>query len=358
MSRRTFLGGAAALASGALPARAQAAEGLGAIAARAGIEFGASIASVVGSDTDYARLYANETRLVTTDYALKFAALRPARNVFNFSDTDYLLAFAAQNKLPMRGHTLVWNENVPSWVKSLSLTEIQYVFDEHIDKVASRYAGKLHSWDVVNEPFWPAHGKLGGFRDGAWLEAFGPSYVERAFRRVAAIDPGARLCLNEAHCESDNEWGRGIRPRLLRLIDTLQSAGVPLHAVGLQGHLQPHEPYDDVFFRRYLEQIAERKLDIYITELDVDDQSYAADPARRDVAVAQRYEAFLKQVLAVPAVKVVVLWELSDKYSWYRTTRPKDAASARTARPLPFDDAMQRKPAWDALARAFQARAA
>ena len=358
LTRRAMLGGGAALALAPLPALCQANESLASVAAGAGVDFGASIASVVASDPAYARLYARETRLATTDYALKFDKLRPARDTYDFSDADALLAFADANKLGLRGHTLMWNENAPAWLKSMSRDETRRAFDEHIDKVVSRYAGRLHSWDVVNEPFWPEHGTPDGFRDGPWLQAFGPSYVERAFRRAAKADPKARLCLNEAHCENDNDWGRGIRPRLLRLIDTLQDKGVPLHAVGLQCHLQPNLPHDDVFFRHYLEQVAERKLDIYITELDVDDAPFPMDVAARDALVAERYEAFLTQALRVPAVKAVIVWQLSDKYSWYRTTRPPDPAGKRLARPLPFDDAMQPKPARDAIARALRSRLA
>ena len=355
LSRRGFVAGAGALAA-AGPARAAAPKSLGAHAAEADLAFGASIASVIAQDADYAQLYKDETRLVTTDYALKFGSLRPTRETFDFSGADYLIGFAQQNNLGVRGHTMIWNENIPAWVKALSSAETRRLFDGHIDAVAGHCAGKIQSWDVVNEPFWPAHGKMGGFRDGPWFAAFGEAYVERALRRTAAADPAARLCVNEAHCENDNEWGRGIRPRLLRLIDTLQERGAPLHAVGLQCHLRPDEPHDDVFFRRYLEQIAERGLDIYITELDVDDQSFTADIGQRDEAVARRYETFLREVLQVRAVKQVILWELSDKYSWYRTSFARPPGSQRLPRPLPFDDAMRRKPAWEGIARAFQSR--
>lgn len=327
---------------------------LGELAAASGILFGASI----GSDLppDYAALYARQTRIVTTDLAMKFDYLRPNATDFNFDAADSILRFADAHRLKLRGHTLVWNENAPQWLKSLSAREIERVFDAHLETMATRYAGRLHSWDVVNEPFWPGHDKTGGYRDGPWFSAMGASYVPRAFRRVHGLDSGVKLCLNEAHCEIDNDWGRGIRPRLLRLVDDLLDSGAPLHAVGLQGHLQPQWGFDDDAFQKYIGEIGKRGVEIYITEMDVNDEGFPADPAARDARVAERYGAFLQHVLAVPQVKIVETWQLADKYSWYRDL--DKVPSSRKHRPLPFDTGLQPKKAFEAMAHAFRQRTA
>lgn len=62
----------------------------------------------------------------------------------------------------MRGHCLIWNEWVPAWVKNMSVPERKAFFDEYIEDVVGRYEGKLQSWDIVNEPFWPGHKAPGG----------------------------------------------------------------------------------------------------------------------------------------------------------------------------------------------------
>ncbi len=331
-----------------LPARAvQADKSLGEIAAAAGILFGASIGHDIPAD--YAGLYAREARILTTDRALKFDFLRPTQERFNFEPADSILAFADQHAIPLRGHTLVWNENPPAWLKGLSGRDLEKLFDVHIETVASRYAGRLHSWDVVNEPFWPQHGTPGGYRDGPWFSAMGAAYVPRAFKRVHAIDKEVKLCLNEAHCELDNDWGRGIRPCLLGLIDSLLDQGIPLKAVGLQGHLVPEWGSNAEMFHGYLEEVAKRNVDIYITELDISDKSFPTDPAARDAAIAARYGEFLRRVLTIPKVKVVQTWQLADKYSWYRDRETM-------ARPLPFDDSLRPKKARDAIAAAFRQR--
>ena len=187
----------------------------------------------------------------------------------------------------------------------------------------------------------------------------GPAYVERAFRRVAAIDRHARLVLNEAFCETNHAWGRAIRPRLSGLVDRLLDAGAPIHAIGFQAHQMPHWPHSDAEFAAYAETFGARGLDIHLTELDVDDESFAAPARERDLQVASRYAEFLKPVLALRAVTMVTTWGLSDRHSWWRDIhRAAGRSEARLPRPLPFDDAFAPKPATTALMAAFRQRPA
>ncbi|MBL8589043.1 MAG: endo-1,4-beta-xylanase [Methylobacteriaceae bacterium] len=357
-TRRSFLCGAAALAA-APGAMATELAPIGAAAQEAGLLFGASIAREALEDHAYAALYRRHARIVTTDWALKFDALRPRREAWQFTEADRLIDFAAQSGIAARGHALIWNEATPDWLKSLSARETARVFDEHVDRVVGRYAGRLHSWDVVNEPFWPDHRKPGGWRDGPWLAALGPDYVARALKRASKADPKARLTINEAHCEIVGGWGDGIRPRLMALVDRLKQADVPLHAVGLQAHLKPQWGHDDDAFLAFMEGLGRLGVDVYLTELDVDDEAYPAEPAARDAQVAARYAAFLRAALRCRALKMVVLWQLSDKYSWLRAPDVKRARKvAFEARPLPFDERLAAKPAAKALLDAFRARVA
>lgn len=355
-TRRAFLAGLAGLA--ASPAAASSAPSLAQAARAGGLIYGASIDAAAFDDPAYAALYRDEADILVTDVALKFDWLRPSRDRFEFGPADAIVDAARQTGKMARGHTLIWNDNTPDWLNRLSGAEIERVFDAHIETVVSRYAGRLQSWDVVNEPFWPMHGEPGGWRKGPWYAAMGPSYVERAFRRAYAVDKTARLTLNEAQCDNDHEWGRAIRPLLAGLVDRLLDAGAPLHAVGLQSHLQPQWPADYDAFARYVDAFGRKGLDVYVSELDVNDQSFPDDPAVRDARVAQVYERFLDAVLPVPAVKMVVNWQLSDRFSWYRAlARRSWSPSKRTPRPLPFDDGLKPKPARAAMLAAFAARA-
>ena len=161
---------------------------LGNIAAKNGYLFGAAAAEVIDKDPAYRDLYIKQAKIITTDVALKMGRVAPQPGPKHFETADRLLAFCGQNKIAMRGHCLIWNEWVPDWIKRMSTDERRAFFDAYIDEVVAHYAGRLQSWDVVNEPFWPGHRAPGGFRLGPWYDAFGTDYIRRAFVRAAQTE--------------------------------------------------------------------------------------------------------------------------------------------------------------------------
>jgi endo-1,4-beta-xylanase len=358
MSRRSALG---TIASGALApmlaktALAQSTDSLGTIAAKNNLVFGAAAGPILFKDTAYRELYATQAKIITTDVALKIGTIAPMPGAKRFESADRLLGFCASRKIPMRGHCLIWNEWVPPWIKAMSTTERRAYFDAYIDEVVSRYAGRLHSWDVVNEPFWPGHRAPGGYRVGPWYDAFGTDYIRRAFERAAHADPTTRLMLNEAQTERDDVLGLTVRAGLLKLVKELKDAGVKLDAVGLQGHLQPQYPHDAARFQDFLHELAAEGVDIYVTEFDVRDDTFPDDIPTRDTQVAAVAERFLGNVLKVPQVKALITWQLADNYSFYRgIAKQKNPATTRLPRPLPYDEQYRRKPLWFALAKTLQ----
>lgn len=328
---------------------------LGAMAAKNGYLFGAAAAEVIDKDAAYRDLYVTQTKIITTDVALKIGRIAPQPGPKHFESADRLLAFCDQHGIAMRGHCLIWNEWNPAWVKNMTANERRMYFDSYIEEVVARYSGKLQSWDIVNEPFWPGHNAPGGFRLGPWYDAFGPDYIRRAFERAARVDRTTKFVLNEAQTERDDELGLAVRRGLLKLVADLKNAGVRLDVVGLQGHLQPQYPHDPGRFNEFLHTLAGLGVDIYITEFDVSDDVFPDDIEVRDAAVARTARQFLEPTLRHPAVKALITWELADNYSFYRGIfRAKNPTAARLPRPLPYDDRLQAKPLWGAIAQAFE----
>lgn len=358
MSRRHVLGtigGGLLTPVLAKAATAQSSDSLGTVAAKRNFIFGAAAGPVLFTDSAYRELYLTQTKMITTDIALKIGTIAPMPGPKRFDSADRLLNFCNSHKIQMRGHCLIWNEWVPAWIKSMSTTERRAYFDAYIDEVVGHYAGRLHSWDVVNEPFWPGHRAPGGYRVGPWYDAFGTDYVRRAFERATRADPKTKLVLNEAQTERDDALGLTVRAGLLKLVKELKDAGVKLDAVGLQGHLQPQYPHDANRFQDFLHELASTGVDIYITEFDVRDDTFPDDIRTRDDQVAAVAERFLNNVLRVPQVKALITWQLADNYSFYRgIAKQKNPGTTRMPRPLPYDEQFQRKPLWFALAKAMQ----
>jgi endo-1,4-beta-xylanase len=356
VSRRQMLKATAASVVAARAGKAFAAPTtLAGIAEARGYLFGAAAASAIFSDSAYRDLYLTQTRIITSDLALKMGTIAPQPGPKRFEQADRLLAFCDAGGILMRGHCLIWNDWVPAWVKNLTRKERGMFFDSYIDEIVGRYAGRLQSWDVVNEPFWPGHRAPGGFRTGPWYDAFGPDYIRLAFERAARIDRDAKLVLNEAQTERDDDLGLTIRRNLLTLVADLKHRGVRLDVVGLEGHLQPRYPHDPARFEDFLHALAGLGVDVYVTEFDVRDDTFPDEVAARDRAVAETAQQFLRTALRHPAVKALITWELSDKYSFYRElARQKNPAATRWPRPLPYDDRMRKKPLWYAIARSLE----
>ena len=286
---------------------------------------------------------------------MKFGSLRPTKDGADYALADSLVEFARTKGILVRGHNLIWNDWTPEWLHKSSSKRIAYWLDRHIEETAAHYRGKLHSWDVVNEPFWPGHGNKDGYRSGPWYSALGKKYVIRALKRAHAADPSAKLVINESGPEWEHYWGTDsapVRKGLLHLIDEIRDAGVRLDAIGLQCHWMADFKFDPVSFEAYLQELAKRHLEIYLTELDVSDAKIEGGDAERDAEVARRYHLLLSTALKVPEVKIVQTWELSDNATWQRE-EPYLGPGGRLTRPLPFDDALQPKAAYDAIARAF-----
>ena len=209
----------------------------------------------------------------------------------------------------------------------------------------------LSSVDVVNEAILPDGS---GLRPSIWLDAFGPGYIDMAFHAARAANPKTRLVYNDFGCEpGPNDRFRGAQ---LKLLDGMLARRTPLDALGLQGHLTCFgKKVDQKKLRDFLAEIRDRGLAILVTELDVDDTGGPTDIVARDRAVADETRRFLDVVLDNPSTVAVLTWNLSDRY-----VDPPDEAPLRAIgwryRKAPYDNQLNRKPMWDALAQAFTGR--
>ncbi len=324
-------------------------------AARRGLIYGAAVEpEILDSDPAFADLVAGQCRAVVPENAMKWNALRPAPGVFDFDRADRLVDWAVRRGMTMRGHCLVWHEAAPAWLpKRLDRDAAIDLLRTHIGRVVGRYAGRMWSWDVVIEFLERADRRPDGLRRSVWLEAIGPDYLAISLQAAHAADPAARLTLEDYGLEYDDvPWMVEKRQAMLPLLYDLKKQGTPLHALGLQAHLDGHHP--PAFgppLRKFLREVADLGLDIYITELDVRDQRIPGDAAARDIVVADVYKHFLDVVLDEPAVKMVNTWGLSDRYSFVAVQFPR--ADGDPVRPLPFDRALRPKAAAQAMIDAF-----
>ncbi len=324
-------------------------------AAAKGLIYGAAGSySALSSNPEFAAKFAQECAMLVPENSLKWLTLRPSREQFNFNQGDWLAQFADRHDMLFRGHTLVWNQSLPQWFQNnVNKGNAESLMREHLQVVMKHYAGKVHSWDVVNEAIFPQHGRADGLRLTPWLQTLGPNYIDLAFEIAAEMDPQAMLVYNDTRMAHDTPENESRRTNVLKLLERLKSRGVPVHALGLQAHLWGwgKVPFlEPKRMRAFLHEVAQLELKILVTELDVADNQLPADPQIRDRLVAGAYEDYLSVVLDEPAVIAVLTWGLSDQYTW-RSKWPR--GDGNPVRPLPLDAQMNRKLAWNAIARAF-----
>jgi endo-1,4-beta-xylanase len=358
-TRRQVVAGLAAMAGFATMRQALAEgerEALQATAASRGLLYGSTIATdQVLADDDFTALVRRECAALVTENELKWGNICDAPGEYDFAPADAIVDFAAANRIAMRGHTLLWYYKTPRWFRELpDAATAEREMLSHIATVAGRYRGRMVLWDVVNEPFEPAHGRADGLRGAIFVDKVGPHYLDLAFHAARQADPTARLLLNEYGIEYDSPADDTKRRVILRHLERLRRDGVPVELLGIQGHLEIGvKPFSAKKLRAFLAEVAGMGIEMAITELDVVDAAAPGDIVRRDRMVADEYRRFLDVMLDEPAVRTVFTWGLSDRHSWLVRRESGEntwRSDGLPPRPLPFDAALAPKPAWTILA--------
>ncbi len=294
-------------------------------------------------DPQYASVLATEYNGLTPENALKFRSLSPARGVYDFQPADALITFAGLNGMRVRGHTLVWHEQLPTWFTQgrFSRDELLALLENHIKTVVGRYRGRIAAWDVVNE----ALDFLGTLRFTPWLTGIGPEYIELAFRWAHEADPNALLFYNDYDIE-----GRSLKSQAMyNLVKDLLERGVPIHGVGFQMHVGLHRPPNIADVRANMDRLAALGLKVEITEMDVTTWAGTGTLEERLQAQAQIYQQVLELCVTHPACIGFTTWGFTDRYTWI----PKHIG--RPDIPLPLDKDYLAKPAYRALSAVLAA---
>lgn len=302
-----------------------------------------------GKDAKAAAI-AREFNIAVAENAMKIDATEPSKGNFSLSQPREQLDFTEKNGMEMRGHTLVWHSQVPSWISSdgkknnhnWTKDQLTEIMRDHINGVAGGLKGRIREWDVVNECLddeqsivWsnPNGYKM---RPSVWYDVIGEEFLEQAFRMAHEADPDALLYINDYGVEF---MGDPKAEAYYNLVKKLVEKGTPIDGVGLQCHLTTGQ----LNVKRLKDNIRRYKdlgLKCIITELDITQ----ADPKADDAAKrqAEDYCAAILGALSEENCPTVMIWGLCDPDSW------------RENNPLLFDGSVKPKEAYYAVHAALR----
>jgi endo-1,4-beta-xylanase len=308
------------------------------------VPYGAAVHSdELPKDLDYQSALARHCQEVVPEYGLKWGTIEPTRGQRDWRAGDVVVNFARQRNLKVRGHTLVWYEANPEWSKQISnALEAERTLVAHIEAVVSRYRGTIHSWDVVNEPLEDKATSASHHRSSLWFKHLGERYLEIAFRTAAAVDPSCQLVLNEFGIETVTPKDRAKRLAFRDLLRRLRDKGLPIHAVGIQGHINAENAIDKEGLGSFLSDVSAMRLATLITELDMIDNKLPGPIEVRDALTAARTYEMLDAVFSVTRPSAVITWGITDKRTWVPMWNKRDDGMPN--RPLPLDADYRPKP--------------
>ncbi|NUP44787.1 MAG: endo-1,4-beta-xylanase [Streptomyces sp.] len=278
------------------------------LAQKAGIRVGTAVnTDALAHDEAYAAEVGRDFSSVTPENVMKWEVVEPSRGTYDYTQADRLVAYAAAHGQLVRGHTLVWHNQLPSWLTSgdFGAGELREILHRHVTSEVEHFKGRIWQWDVVNEAFE----EDGSYRDDIWLQKLGPGYVEDAFRWAHEADPKAVLFINDYGIEGVNAKSTA----LYGLVERLRKEGVPVQGVGFQGHLYTRNPapHDIAANMARFDRLG---VQTAVTEADVRIMLPAGstDTEAQDEA----YRTLLDGCLRTRNCTDFTVWGFTDKYSW------------------------------------------
>lgn len=305
---------------------------------------------LLGADAAYSKIYNQQFNALVAENAMKMEAIAPARGVYNFFEADSLMRYARRTGKKVRGHTLLWHNSIPSWLRqgNYAADTLFQILKDYTLTVVGRYRSQITEWDVVNEAL--ADQAPNNLRTQYPYNVLGLAILDSMFVWAHAADPQARLFYNDYSIEYPNPKANS----MLTLVNGLKQRGRPIHGVGFQCHFNYDVPAN---FFPAVESIVTRvgNLGLQVSFTEVDFAIPTPIAASNYITQGHAYAELLRVALRNSStVGTFMLWGLTDKYSWIPSFwasqgTPKDDALILTRTYAP-------KPAYDSLLASLQGR--
>lgn len=220
---------------------------------------------ILGRDTLGVEAILQHFNSIVAENCMKHEVIHPAEGVWNFELADKFVEFGEKHNMEIIGHCLVWHSQTAPWYffnDKGELVEPEVLkarMKDHITTVMTRYKGKIHGYDVVNEAIL----EDGSYRNSLFYQILGEEFIPFAFECAHEADPDAELYLNDYSMNHQAKVATYVK-----IAKNIKERGGRIDAIGMQGHMGLDYPALDEYEKRILE-IADSGCKVMITEWDM-----------------------------------------------------------------------------------------
>ena len=230
---------------------------------------------------------------------------------------EQMADWCKEHGIATKGHPLTWHEVYPQWAGDMDDADVMARQQARVREIVSHFAGRVDTWDVVNEAT-VSHRFDNAV--GRWIKDRGATAcVADALHWAHEANPGATLLYNDFNVSDAFE----------QLVQGLLDAGAPVHTIGIQSHMHKGTwPLDKAW--QACETYAAFGLPLHFTELTVlsgrlkgpEDNDWhkrrgdwlttpEGEQAQLDYG-SQVYTLLFSH----PAVEAITWWDFSDAGAW------------------------------------------
>jgi endo-1,4-beta-xylanase len=297
---------------------------LRALAAPVNLRIGTAVTPFELDHDAYRQITGDQFSSVTPGNEMKWQVVEPTRGTYDWSAADRLVTFAQLHDQLVRGHTLVWHNQLPTWLTSgvsagtISNAELRDLLHKHITDEVTHFKGKIWHWDVANEFFTDSNPSVIN-PNNFWVSHLGAGILADAFRWAHQADPHALLFYNDYNIAGE-DGSNAKSDAVYAWVRQMLAEGVPVDGIGDQGHLDTQFGFPTAMTRD-LRRYADLDLAVAITEADVRtfvNNATEQVPTSHLATFAQPYEfsGMLSACLAVRNCVSFTVWGFGDANSW------------------------------------------
>lgn len=269
-------------------------------------------------------IYANFSS-VTCENSMKWESLEGKEGTFTYMAADEIVEFAKSKDMLVRGHTILWHRQAPSWIfveendageqVTASIATLKERITDYVENVVGHFKDDVYAWDVVNEvlsdfgyfyrdcedtntsenysdwyrcvreevvreiceetgeTYYPAIGNDAmkneeGYRpltseERAQVDDAFTDLLAFLFKEVKRVDPDCKLFYNDYNLTIPAR-----RNACLEMLKRLEAKGAQIDGVGEQGHYSIYE-YNGELLEQAIKTYTEAGYLFQITELDI-----------------------------------------------------------------------------------------